>query len=101
MNKQNLQDIAITKILNDEKNKEYLVRLIHEITKLDINILRKSLRYLSRDINENITLKGNETDNLVYANDTYINIEVNTSNNIVMRNKGMSLYAIIFIQYIK
>ena len=96
-----INDKVVKKVLNSERkeNREYLVRMISEITKIDINLLRNNLNMINNEISTNKDVVDSKVDAIYKDDNNYINIEINYNYSRVLTVKNnIYLYNMILRQ---
>ena len=96
-----INDKVVKKILNSERKecREYLIRIISEVTGLNPIALKESIELVTPEVGSNIHSVNNETDVIYKTDDNYINIEINYNNKKIVEIKNnVYMYSLIMRQ---
>ena len=96
-----INDKVVKKILNSEREecREYLIRIISEVTGLNPIALKESIELITPEVGSNIHSINNEADAVYKTDDNYINIEINYNNKRIVEIKNNAyLYSLIMRQ---
>ena len=96
-----INDKVVKKILNSERKecREYLVRIISEVTGIKKDLLRNNIELITSEVSNNAYLVNSTVDSIFKADNKYFNIEINYNNRKIVEIKNnVYLYNMILRQ---
>ena len=77
-----INDKVVKKILNSERKecREYLVRIISEVTGIKKDLLRNNIELITNEVSNNAYLVNSTVDSIFKGDNKYFNIEINYNN---------------------
>lgn len=96
-----INDKVVKKILNSERKecREYLVRIISEVTGIESDLLRDNIELITNEVSSNAYLVNSTVDSIFKGDNKYFNIEINYNNTpIALVKNNIYLYNMVLRQ---